>query len=106
MSDASMTNRPGMLAAMWSVMCKELRDISRDRRTLALALLLGPLVYPVLMIGMGSLAESRARTQLDRTLEVPTVGIERAPNLVAFLGTQGIRAVKAPADVDAAIVRG
>jgi sodium transport system permease protein len=36
---------------------------------------------------------------------VPTVGIERAPNLVAFLGTQGIRAVKAPDDVDGAIVR-
>jgi len=105
MSAASMTNRPGMFASMWSVMRKELRDISRDRRTLALALLLGPLLYPVLMIGMGSLAESRARTQLDRTLEVPTVGIERAPNLVAFLGTQGIRAVKAPDDVDAAIVR-
>jgi len=105
MSAASMTNRPGMFASMWSVMRKELRDISRDRRTLALALLLGPLLYPVLMIGMGSLAESRARTQLDRTLEVPTVGMEHAPNLVAFLGTQGIRAVKAPQDVDAAIVR-
>lgn len=106
MSAASMNrHRPGMFASMWSVMRKELRDISRDRRTLALALLLGPLLYPVLMIGMGSLAESRARTQLDRVLEVPTVGIERAPNLVAFLGTQGIRAVKAPEDVDAAIVR-
>ena len=105
MSAASMTNRPGMFASMWSVMRKELRDISRDRRTLALALLLGPLLYPVLMIGMGSLAESRARTQLDRTLEVPTVGMEHVPNLVAFLGTQGIRAVKAPQDVDAAIVR-
>jgi sodium transport system permease protein len=105
MSAIAMTNRPGMFASMWSVMRKELRDISRDRRTLALALLLGPLLYPVLMIGMGSLAESRARTQLDRTLEVPTVGIERAPNLVAFLGTQGIHAVRAPDDVDAAIVR-
>ena len=106
MSAASMNRHgPGMFASMWSVMRKELRDISRDRRTLALALLLGPLLYPVLMIGMGSLAESRARTQLDRVLEVPTVGIERAPNLVAFLGTQGIRAVKAPEDVDAAIVR-
>ena len=106
MSAGSMKqSRPGMFATMWSVMRKELLDISRDRRTLALALLLGPLLYPVLMIGMGSLAESRARTQLDRTLEVPTVGMERAPNLVAFLATQGIRAVKAPDDVDAAIVR-
>ncbi|MBU8977181.1 ABC transporter permease [Lysobacter sp. MMG2] len=99
------TTRSGMFAAMWAVMRKELRDISRDRRTLALALFLGPLLYPALMIGMSSLAESRARTQLDSVLEVPTVGIERAPNLVAFLATQGIRAVKAPEDVDAAIVR-
>lgn len=95
----------GVFATVWAVMRKELRDISRDRRTLALALLLGPLLYPVLMIGMGSLAESRARTQLDKVLEVPTVGMEHAPNLVAFLGTQGIRAVKAPDDLDAAIVR-
>ncbi len=95
----------GALATLWSVMRKELRDISRDRRTLALALLLGPLLYPVLMIGIGSLAETRARTQLDKVLEVPTVGMERAPNLVAFLATQGIRAVAPPEDVDAAIAR-
>ncbi|GAA5067270.1 ABC transporter permease [Lysobacter panacisoli] len=93
----------GVLATVWAVMRKELRDISRDRRTLALALLLGPLLYPVLMIGIGSLAENRARTQLDKVLDVPTVGMERAPNLVAFLGTQGIRAVAAPKDLDAAI---
>ncbi len=102
---ANTASRQSALAALWSVMCKELRDISRDRRTLVLALLLGPLLYPLLMIGMGSLAETRARTQLDRELEVPTVGIERAPNLVAFLATQGIRAVKAPDDVDGAIAR-
>lgn len=94
---------PNAFATAWSVMRKELRDISRDRRTLALALLLGPLLYPVLMIGIGKLAESRARTQLDQVLDVPTIGIERAPNLVAFLATQGIKATAAPADLDAAI---
>jgi sodium transport system permease protein len=31
---------------MWTVMRKELRDLARDRRTLALTLLLGPLLYP------------------------------------------------------------
>ncbi len=97
--------QPNAFATAWSVLRKELRDISRDRRTLALALLLGPLLYPVLMIGIGYLAESRAKTQLDQVLEVPTAGIERAPNLVAFLATQGIKATKAPADLDAAIVK-
>ena len=93
------------LAALWSVMRKELRDVSRDRRTLALALLLGPVFYPVIFLGMGALAENREKTQLDKVLEVPVVGAERAPNLVAFLATQGIVATKPPADLDAAIAR-
>lgn len=95
--------RVSQWAAMWSVMRKELRDISRDRRTLALVLLLGPLLYPLIMLGMGALAEKRARTQLDATLEVPVVGVERAPNLVAFLATHGIKATTPPKDLDAAI---
>ena len=90
---------------MWSVMRKELLDIARDRRTLAMALLLGPLFYPVLMLGMGSLAEKRAKTQLDKVLEAPVVGMQHAPNLVGFLATRGIKAVAPPADVDAAIAR-
>jgi sodium transport system permease protein len=97
--------KTGIMATVWSVMRKELRDISRDRRTLALALLLGPLLYPLLMIGVGSMGEKRAKTELDRVLEIPVEGIERAPNLVAFLATQGIRAKKAPADLDAAVAR-
>lgn len=90
---------------MLAVMRKELLDISRDRRTLALALLMGPLLYPLLILGMGSIAEKRAKTQLDQVLEVPVVGVERAPNLVAYLATHGIRAIRPPADLDAAIAR-
>ncbi|MGO1003824.1 ABC transporter permease [Lysobacter sp. CA196] len=90
-------------SAMWAVIRKELRDISRDRRTLAIALLLGPLLYPLLMLGMGALAENRARTQLDTELRVPVRGAEYAPNLIKFLATQNIVAIAAPADLDAAI---
>lgn len=90
-------------AAMWSVIRKELRDISRDRRTLAITLLMGPLLYPLLMLGMGSLAENRARTQLDNVLKVPVRGAEHAPNLIKFLATQNIVAIAAPKDLDAAI---
>ncbi|MGV8941908.1 MAG: ABC transporter permease [Lysobacter sp.] len=96
----------GTFAALWSVMRKELRDFSRDRRTLALTLLMGPLLYPVVMLGMGSLAENRARTQLDKTLEVPVLGADRAPNLIAFLATRGIQAVEPPADSDGGIDAG
>jgi sodium transport system permease protein len=92
-----------MLSTMWIVMLKELRDIARDRRTLALTLLLGPLLIPAVLLGMGSLAEKRAKTQIDKTLEVPVIGMERAPNLVAFLATHGIKAVQPPANVEADI---
>ena len=63
------------LTTMWTVMLKELRDIGRDRRTLALTLFLSPLLFPVLILGMGTLTEKRMRTQIEKTLEVPTIGI-------------------------------
>ena len=88
---------------MWSVARKELLDIGRDRRTLFMALLLGPLMYPLMMFGMQAMAESRMKTELDRELEVPVIGAEHAPNLIAHLGTLGIRAIDPPADLDAAI---
>ena len=92
-----------MFRTVFTVMRKELRDLSRDRRTLALALFLGPLLYPALMLGMGYLTENRIRTQVDKTLEIPKVGAEHAPNLVKFLATNGITAKAAPANLDAAI---
>ncbi|AKC86724.1 ABC transporter permease [Pseudoxanthomonas suwonensis] len=88
------------LATIWTVLVKELRDIARDRRTLALTLLLGPLLFPALILGMGSLVEKRAKTQIDKTLEVPVIGMEHAPNLVAFLATHGIKAVPPPQDLE------
>jgi sodium transport system permease protein len=86
-----------------TVMRKELLDLFRDRRTLMLALVMGPLLFPLLILGMGTLAESHARTQLERTLEVPVIGAEHAPNLVAFLDNLNIRAIDPPEDPEAAI---
>ncbi len=43
------------------------------------------------------------KTQLDKVLEVPVVGAEHAPNLVAFLAGHGITATAPPADLDRAI---
>ncbi|MDR1075213.1 MAG: ABC transporter permease [Xanthomonadaceae bacterium] len=93
------------LMTVWTVMVKELRDLARDRRTLFLALLLAPLLYPLFILGASALAENRIRSQIDRTLEVPVIGGEHAPNLLAFLATQGIRATAAPEDLEAAIAR-
>ena len=88
---------------LWAVATKELVEIFRDRKILINGLLLSPLLFPVLILGMGSLAENRAKTQLESALELPVVNAEAAPNLVAFLATQNIVVEPAPADPDALI---
>ncbi|AWH55180.1 sodium ABC transporter permease [Stenotrophomonas sp. ESTM1D_MKCIP4_1] len=92
-----------MMSTLMTVMRKELRDLSRDRRTLALTLLFGPLLYPLLILGMGKLSESRFRTQIEQPLDIPTIGAENAPNLVRFLAAQGLNATAAPKDLAEAI---
>jgi sodium transport system permease protein len=87
---------------MLTVLFKELRELSRDRRTLMLALLFSPLLGPILMIGMQQMGESKAKSEMEKPLAVAIVGAERAPNLVAWLAGQGI-ARKRVADPDAAI---
>lgn len=87
-----------------AVVAKELVDLFRDRRTVALGLLMGPLLFPVLILGMGSLAEKRARTQLESTLELPVIGAEHAPNLVRHLGTRNIRTIDPPADPEQSLL--
>lgn len=92
-----------MMSTMMTVMRKELRDLSRDRRTLLLTLLFGPLLYPLLILGMGKLAESRVRIQIEQPLQIPTIGAENAPSLVRFLASQGLNTAPAPKDLAEAI---
>ncbi len=91
------------LRALMTVMRKELRDIFRDRRTLLLALGLSPLLTPLLIIGLGTLGESRARSQTEKPLELPVVGREHAPNLIAWLEGQNVVIKTPPKDINAAI---
>lgn len=87
-------------SSLMTVTKKELRDLFRDRRTVMIALLMGPLLFPALILGIGSLAEKRARTQLESTLELPVIGAEHAPNLVRHLESQNIARKPAPKDPD------
>lgn len=96
---------PASFHIFLTVLRKELRDFARDRRTFLMALLLGPLVYPLLFIGLGKLVEARVSTQLEKPLEIPVVGADHAPNLIAFLATQDIRAKTPPKDLVGAIRR-
>jgi len=91
------------IASLWTVMKKELRELSRDRRTLVLALVMGPLLTPALILGMGAMAESRAKSQIEKPLAIAMIGAERAPNLVAWLGGQGISRKVLAGDPDEAI---
>ncbi len=89
--------------AAWTVMKKELREISRDRRTLMLALVFGPLLTPALILGIGAMAEKRAKSQIEKPLSIAIVGADRAPNLVAWLAGQGIARKVLTKDPDSAI---
>jgi sodium transport system permease protein len=91
------------MKALVTVWKKELTDLVRDRRTLAIALLMGPLLMPALMLGIGKLATNRITDQLEKPLEVPVIGAANAPNLVAWLQGQNIVVKPAPADPDDAI---
>ena len=91
------------IRSLWTVMKKELRELSRDRRTLMLALVMGPLLTPALLLGMGSMAEKRTKSQIEKPLAIAIVGAERAPNLVAWLAGQGIERKTLATDPDSAI---
>ena len=88
-----------------TVMLKELAEIFRDRKIIINGLLLSPLLFPILILGMGALAENRAKTQLESELKLPIIGADIAPNLVAFLATQNITAEPAPENPDALILQ-
>jgi len=91
------------MSTVWTVMSKELTDLFRDRRTVMLGLFMAPLLFPALILGVGAMAEQRARTQLESTLELPMIGAERAPNLVAFLQTRNIEIIEPPENPEASI---
>ncbi len=91
------------MRALWTVMKKELREFSRDRRTLMLALIFGPVLTPALFLGMSAMSEKRAKSQIEKPLAIAIVGADRAPNLVAWLAGQGIARKTLTQDPDSAI---
>jgi sodium transport system permease protein len=72
-----------------TVFKKEVRENIRDRRALFNSLLLGPLLFPVLFVGMMWFLESAEQERAEKTLELPVVGAAHAPSLIRFLEQQG-----------------
>jgi sodium transport system permease protein len=91
------------MAAMITVMVKELRDLFRDKRTIRIALIMGPIFTPLLMLGLLTMMQNRVSSQMEKPLELPVVGAQYAPNLVAWLGGQNVDVLPPPANADAAI---
>ena len=73
-----------------TVLKKEVVENLRDRRAVFNSLLLGPILFPVLFIGIAYFAASKQQQRVDQVLEVPIVGAEHAPNLVLSLEQQGL----------------
>jgi sodium transport system permease protein len=86
-----------------TVFWKEVRENARDRRTMFSTFVLGTLMGPVLFAVLISLVISVQLERAEKPLELPVVGAEHAPNLVAWMKTRGVVIEEAPADPEAAI---
>ena len=91
------------MRTMFTVFLKEVLDNLRDRRTLASALLMGPIFGPILFAFVINLSVERSLEDQQTTLELPIIGQEFAPNLVSFLYSRNIDVVDGPENLAAAM---
>ncbi|MDJ0939420.1 MAG: ABC transporter permease [Woeseiaceae bacterium] len=80
-----------------TVLFKEILDNIRDRRTLVSALLLGPAFGPILFAFVINLSIEQSMSNVEKTLDVPVLGAEHAPNLVRYLESRNMNVTEAPA---------
>jgi len=92
-----------MIRTVFTVFAKEVLDNIRDRRTLASALLMGPLFGPLLFAFVINLSIERSLSDVEKTLQLPVVGAAHAPNLVRYLESRNIELTEAPESREAAL---
>jgi len=86
------------MGTLFTVFVKEVIDNFRDRRTLASALIMGPLFGPMLFAFVINLSIERSLDDMERTLELPVIGQEHAPNLMRYLRSHNVATIDGPAD--------
>jgi sodium transport system permease protein len=86
-----------------TVFRKEVRENIRDRRSLFNSLLLGPLLFPLLFVGLMWFLESAEQERAEQTLELPVVGAGYAPSLIRYLEQQGAVIQAEPGDPEAMV---
>ena len=93
----------------WIVLCKEVKDNVRDRRTLTtmgLSIVLGP----ILMLAFIWFAEKTVKEETDpvngKAIELAVEGMDHAPYLMGWLAQNNINVVTAPDNIKLAIKDG
>ena len=79
-----------------TVFFKEVKDNFRDRRTLMTALLMGPLFGPILFAFVINLSLKQSMSNEEEALNLPVIGQENAPNLIAYLQSNNIEIEEGP----------
>ncbi|HXQ64009.1 MAG TPA: ABC transporter permease [Steroidobacteraceae bacterium] len=90
------------MRAFRTVFLKEVIENGRDRRTVASALLLGPLGAPLLFTVLMNVTLERERRGFEAPIELAVAGGSQAPNLVAFLKSEGVEVREFRGDTDGA----
>jgi sodium transport system permease protein len=85
------------------VFIKELRESLRDRRSLLNALLIGPLLGPVLFVIMTKTLLGREIERAEKPLPVVVIGAEYAPNLISALEQAGLELKPAISNPEVAV---
>ncbi len=91
------------MRTLLTVFLKEVVDNVRDRRTLASALIMGPLFGPLLFAFVISLSIERSLDDVARAMELPVIGEQHAPNLMRYLASHNIDVIVGPVDRAAAV---
>lgn len=91
------------MRTLWTILRKELLDAFRDRRMVLVAFVVMPLAIPLVLAGTSALGARKQSQQLEGQLQLPVIGAQHAPNLVAWLEAHNAKVLPPPADADAAV---
>jgi len=80
----------------WIVAKKEIIDNFRDKRAFFFALVYGPVIMPLLIVGPMLLGAKSGFIDYEQPVEVYVAGMEHAPNLMAYLASKNLTAKAAP----------
>ena len=94
------------MSAIWIIICKEVRDNLRDRRSLFFALLFGPLLMPSLMLGPLVFHADKQAQFYESGREIHVVGSDNAPNLIRHLKSRNLDATEIGDDYQEQIKKG